>query len=456
MKTMTSEMKPPPSSSSLSSRGLPIDVIVEIAERSDPITLLRCAAACRQLRRAISGEGLRRELRLRNAAGFVPVLLRGFYYQPLHGAHGFLQEPVRFFAAGAGAGDHHGQLPAGDDAVESLAVGFETVEARGGFVVARTGSSSGKVCNPMTGYELPIPLPRKDLVTSYLLLTADDGVGLGASSDDDSELHRFRLLAVQLCQPTNKGRRLRLKMQALTPATGRWGPTTKIPVHGGGGDRHQHPGAELLARHPVVVNGVANFLGVSHSFDRQRPHPPSHYFILRVDVSDHGGDGRNGTTKAATIIPAPEGLKPPSCSRCTSSEAAAAVVTSKQLLLTPSRDRRSVALLVCRTTRVEIHTLDMLATPSAWARATEVVDTAAVRRRPCDLSESEVELHWSGEASGAVVLRLGGTVCQLDRATMAIRTIDEEFPEFRYRSRHMLLPYEMGLSSWVPSISTSA
>uniref|UniRef100_A0A0E0MM75 F-box domain-containing protein n=1 Tax=Oryza punctata TaxID=4537 RepID=A0A0E0MM75_ORYPU len=435
-----------------SSRGLPIDVIVEIAEQSDPITLLRCAAACKQLRRAISGEGLRRELHLRNAAGFVPVLLRGFYYQPRHGsaAHGFLHKPIRFVPAPAGT--RHGQLPSGGDTVQTLALGFEPVAARGGFIVARTDSSSGKVCCPMTGYVRLIPLPRKDLGTSYLLLTGDDGGGVGASSDDDSKLHPFRLLAVQLCQPTYQGS-LRVKVHALTAVTGKWGTTTKIPVHGSGGGRHQQPSAELLGRAPVVVNGVAYFLGVFHSFNHQHPHPPSYYFLLRVDVSHHGGDGRIGT-KAATIMPAPDGLKPPSCSRCTSSKVAAAVVTAKQLLLSPSRDRKSVALLVGRrSTRVEIYTLD-LAT-SAWARATEVVDTAGVRRRPCDLSESEVELLWSGEASGVMVLRLGGTVCQLDRATMAIRTLDEEFPEFRYRNRHTLLPYEMGLSSWVPSISIS-
>uniref|UniRef100_A0A0D3HUA3 F-box domain-containing protein n=1 Tax=Oryza barthii TaxID=65489 RepID=A0A0D3HUA3_9ORYZ len=667
-------MKPPSSSSSsLSSRGLPIDVIVEIAERSDPITLLRCAAACRQLRRAISGEGLRRELRLRNAAGFVPVLLRGFYYQPLHGAHGFLQEPV-------------------------------------GFVVARTGSSSGKVCNPMTGYVLPIPLPRKDLVTSYLLLTADDGVGLGASSDDDSELHRFRLLAVQLCQPANQGR-LRVKMQALTPVTGRWGPTTKIPMEeppssssspalpldivveiaersdpitllpcaaackhlrrviagegfrrdlrlrnadgfvpgllhgfffqprwpsphyhgynydplrfvaagrhdqlsaaediasGGGGDTYQIPSfvsdsnrvhknkrsrriepvaarggfvvlrtgefsgkvcnpmtgytrpidmprktakgegssyllitaddggdgvdvgvtsddSELhrfrllavrlfartrvevqeltpdtgtwgpvtmlpvvdadhylhphpvLVRPPVVIAGVAYFLGEMsgrddqtyqlllrmsldrESLGRQYHHsPPSYsYFILAVDVSIRR-DGETGTRAAATIMLLPTELRAPSYT-------GEATVTPGQLLLAPSSwpdgsgRRSSLALLVGRSTQVEIWTMKLICRGMALLRmaCTKVVDLTGVPRSPCSppVSESEVALLWSGDASGGVVLRLGGTVCLLDRRRRAVVVSalgdGEEFVEFAM----CCCPYEVGLSSWVPSIS---
>ncbi|CAN6200163.1 unnamed protein product [Urochloa humidicola] len=49
-------------------RGLPLEFVAAIAARSDPVTLVRCAATC---------SGLRRRLHLRHADRFVPSLLRG-------------------------------------------------------------------------------------------------------------------------------------------------------------------------------------------------------------------------------------------------------------------------------------------------------------------------------------------------------------------------------------------
>nr|CAB3459700.1 unnamed protein product [Digitaria exilis] len=58
---------------------IPLDLVLEIAARSDPATLLRCAAACRELRRHISDPiFFHGRLRLRRHADqFVPSLLRG-------------------------------------------------------------------------------------------------------------------------------------------------------------------------------------------------------------------------------------------------------------------------------------------------------------------------------------------------------------------------------------------
>uniref|UniRef100_A0A0E0FBZ7 F-box domain-containing protein n=1 Tax=Oryza meridionalis TaxID=40149 RepID=A0A0E0FBZ7_9ORYZ len=458
-------MEEPPSSSS--SPALPLDIVVEIAERSDPITLLRCAAACKHLRRVIAGEGFRRDLRLRNADGFVPGLLHGFFFQPRWPSphyHGYNYDPLRFVAAG-----RHDQLSAAEDIASGGGGGggdtyqipsfvsdsnrvhknkrsrrIEPVAARGGFVVLRTGKFSGKVCNPMTGYTRPIDMPRKTAKgegSSYLLITFDAGgdvVGVGVTSDD-SELHRFRLLAVRLFART------RVEVQELTPDTGTWGPVTTLPVVDA--DHYLHP-------HPVLDR---------ESLGRQYHHsPPSYsYFILAVDVSIRR-DGETGTTAAATIMLLPTELRAPSYTG-----EATVTPTPGQLLLSPSSRgggrRSSLALLVCRSTQVEIWTMKLIRRGMALLRmaCTKVVDLTGVPRSPCSppVSESEVALLWSGDASGGVVLRLGGTVCLLDRRRRAVvvRALGdgEEFVEFGSGRRHVLLPYELGLSSWVPSISAS-
>ncbi|KAF0928879.1 hypothetical protein E2562_010737 [Oryza meyeriana var. granulata] len=65
----------------------PFDVVLEIVERSDPSTVVRCAATCKLLRRPILGEDFRRRLALRAAAngGFDPTLLGVSYRFHEHG-----------------------------------------------------------------------------------------------------------------------------------------------------------------------------------------------------------------------------------------------------------------------------------------------------------------------------------------------------------------------------------
>uniref|UniRef100_A0A0E0BSH1 Uncharacterized protein n=1 Tax=Oryza glumipatula TaxID=40148 RepID=A0A0E0BSH1_9ORYZ len=310
----------------------------------------------------------------------------------------------------------------------------------------------------MTGYVRPIDMPRKTSKgsegSSYLVLTADDGgdgVDVGVSS------HSFRLLAVRLFART------RVEMQALTPDSGTWGPATTLAVV----DANCLRPRPVLVRPPVVVAGVAYFLGEMSGRDDQtyqlilrmsretfgrrqyQPSPPSYsYFILAVDVSIRH-DGETGTTAAAaTIMLLPTELRAPSYT-------GEATVTPGQLLLAPSSwrggDRRSssLALLVGRSTQVEIWTMKLTRRGMALRRmaCTKVVDLTGVPRSPCSLpvSESEVALQWSGDASGAVVLRLGGTVCLLDRRRRAVvvRALGEEFVEFGSGRRHVLLPYEV-------------
>ncbi|CAN6353222.1 unnamed protein product [Urochloa humidicola] len=62
----------------MATSSLLLDLILDIAARSNPATLVRCAAACKELRRHIADPAFRHRLRLRRSDNcFVPSLLRG-------------------------------------------------------------------------------------------------------------------------------------------------------------------------------------------------------------------------------------------------------------------------------------------------------------------------------------------------------------------------------------------
>uniref|UniRef100_A0A0D9WP44 Uncharacterized protein n=1 Tax=Leersia perrieri TaxID=77586 RepID=A0A0D9WP44_9ORYZ len=167
---------------------------------------------------------------------------------------------------------------------------------------------------------------------------------------------------------------------------------------------------------------------MSNSFHTRDPHPQSYYLLLRIDVST--------TTTTATIVRGPSQLRPPFCPNCcTGDAAAAAVVMPEQMLLGG-----------------DLYTPVDEMPNSVWECVARVDYTSGV---PCDVSRLEdVEMVWSGEKSGCVVLRLGGVLCLMDRRSMVISVLGEElFTEFRFGSDPVLLPYEIGVSSWVPSIS---
>ncbi|EAZ20420.1 hypothetical protein OsJ_36029 [Oryza sativa Japonica Group] len=463
-------MEEPPSS--LSSPALPLDMVVEIAERSDPITLLRCAAACRHLRRVICGAaGFSRNLRLRNADGFVPGLLRGFFLQPRRPSPDPDYQPLRFVAAGhaivgggGGADQIRSFVSSSDHVYGSIHWRIEPVAARGGFVVLRTGDSSGKVCNPMTGYVRCIDMPRPWSSGSYLLLTGDDA---GVTS----ELHPYRLLSVSL-HLTGTGRerrRIHVEMEALSPDAGSWGPTTAIPVEIAGGGEYGSPRA-LLIRTPAVVDGVA-LLPRRPPIACLRPPIPAPPVALRLLHPLRRSLRRNPRSGVQNFRRRSRGCRPNSgCYR--RARARQTFRRGSSCWCPPSScgggDRKSLALLVGRRTQVEIWAMNFGGGCGASARSaprllsvscTRVVDltTTGVHRSPCSpplpVPESDEVFVWSGEASGAVVLRLRGTLCLLDRRTMAVRALGEDFSEFRDGPNGVFLPYEIGVSSWVPSIS---
>jgi len=107
---------------------LPVDLLLDIAARSDVVSVVRCAATSKPLRRAILDSGFRRLLSLRAAstAGFDPALLRGVSYR-LEDSQA--ERPVRVVQG----------IPATEPCLirfdESLV--FEPVASRDGLVILR-------------------------------------------------------------------------------------------------------------------------------------------------------------------------------------------------------------------------------------------------------------------------------------------------------------------------------
>lgn len=129
---------------------LPLDLVVEIAARSDPGTLVRCAAASKDLHRRIAGDpSLRSRLRLRHVDRFVPSLMRGHLVDTWGEDLGLVDYSTgRLTAAGC--------FPPGEPSRQ-----HDPVAARDGLVLVRTTGNRKpsvlRVCSPVTGRCQTIP-----------------------------------------------------------------------------------------------------------------------------------------------------------------------------------------------------------------------------------------------------------------------------------------------------------
>ncbi|CAN6339779.1 unnamed protein product [Urochloa humidicola] len=218
------------------SAALPVDLVLEIVARSDPATLIRCAATSKALRLGAASPAFHCGLRLRHAAGegarFLPALLRGFFHQRRRRAEG---EDPRFVDP---------RLPRGAPSPEpfrsflseytDLFEFYAPAAARGGLVALRSSSpddeeeprarcSSMGVCEPMAGL-LEFFRPPGISAQSHVLLTDGcDGIGC-----------HFRLLAANLHSPPADDRAACccLQTQAYSSDAGAWGPITETWVLG--------------------------------------------------------------------------------------------------------------------------------------------------------------------------------------------------------------------------------
>ncbi|KAF8679413.1 hypothetical protein HU200_045757 [Digitaria exilis] len=156
---------------------LPIDVIAAIAARSDPATLVRCAATCGDMRGRVADPGFR--LRLRHADHrFVPSLLRGILLGDRESTYRN-DDQLDMYLLDATAGSLR-------RAAESFAPGedgeplelYMPLSAREGLVLVRDGDLH--VCNLATGrFET---LPPEPEFGGLCVLLVGDGVDAGGGA----------------------------------------------------------------------------------------------------------------------------------------------------------------------------------------------------------------------------------------------------------------------------------
>ncbi|KAF8670377.1 hypothetical protein HU200_050679 [Digitaria exilis] len=253
---------------------LPLDILLEIAARSDPATLIRCAATCRDMRPDDPAATFRFRLRLRHTGGrFVLPLLRGHLTGPTYRPTPWLlggEETSRY--------DDHQYLldttaamatkltrlvfppppPHGEPNKETFE--FEPLDSRGGLVLlALTTTTSSdntyrrhlRVCDPVTRHSHTFPLagtPLSSYGCSYVLFVGGESGGAGQPS--------FRVLEASLDV-------LCLRIQTYSSEHGAWGPRTSVPTPGlddVGYDYHLAADSK-----PLVVGDVVHWLYLTPS-----------------------------------------------------------------------------------------------------------------------------------------------------------------------------------------------
>ncbi|KAK3154474.1 hypothetical protein QOZ80_2BG0190940 [Eleusine coracana subsp. coracana] len=331
---------------------LPVDILQAIFSRANLITLLRCAAASKPLRRIITDPVFHDQLRRNADSRFVPSLLVGIFFPHSRDeARRFLRLPpsgnklikLLSMPAPVNNGDYYHSST------------YRPVASRAGLVVLRPRrvirGRGDDLCvgSPVTGRYVFLPTATLYGYWHVVILSGGDG--------HDYSFH-FELLVMDG----------EARTQTTSSRTGAWGPVTE----------HLSNSCRLLSRRPaLVLRGAAHWL----CEDRQT-HATIHV----------GGNGGQATTIEV----------PPRCLRRRRREVLG------ELLLLRSVDGR-LGLLVAEAFAMAVWTLSE--DSRSWARRV-VVDRARLLQpltlRYSPLACLNFELEWLGETSGTVVLQLQG------------------------------------------------
>ncbi|CAL4968591.1 unnamed protein product [Urochloa decumbens] len=394
---------------------LPLEILLDIFSRADLVTVVRCAAASKLLRRHITDPSFRRRLRNHAVEGFVPALLVGIFFHHIDEARCFvtLARPsankLTLSLAPANGGDGGPYT-------------FRPVASRAGLVVlsrnrVRVRDATGAleiedlcVGSPVTGhYAFLPPAAVYGRGYSHVLLAGgeEDDAGTGRSSSSS-----FRLLVLGDAWP-------RKPTQIFSSRTGVWGPVTEpfasldLPKRSG------------IARYSAVVlrGVVAHWLYYVDSLS-----PPRGYGVLTVDA---------GTGVAAAVE------IPPHCLRWRRHE------VTEELLLARSAEGR-LALLVAESLGIAMWTLSDDGGTASWARRL-VVDRAGIlgsaKLQYGPLGCVGTQLDWFGEASGTVLFQVNGAGTLL--LNLHTREVSQ-FSQGKVINRTLSLsccPYEMDPAS---------
>ncbi|XBI35178.1 hypothetical protein VPH35_120899 [Triticum aestivum] len=400
-----------PSNMSMSSSILPADLLLEIAARSDPVTLVRCAATCKALRRQIADPAFLSPLRLRGADRFVPALFRGMFIQNLRAA---AAEHPRFLVPGlfiqnlrAAAAEHPRFVVPGrskeppPEPFRSFLSKYTTLfdfyhpvlAARHGLVALRsdatpeTEPAGACVFDPMTGYIHCFGPPGIN-AQSFVLLTGDG--------------RRYRLLAAELSSG-------HLKTQAFSPAEHArlWQAIAETAVA-------PCPQDAALLHPPVVLQGDTHWLcrSVECHFVLKLSHAPLQASVTKID--GHCGEALRGR--------GPEEV----------------------LLVSDGGHARQPGLLVATGLEISLWTLSGSREGGGWSK--QVLVQPESIRRPAGQWSERLELRWFGETSGGPS---PSWYFMLELAARRVRGVCKIPPG----DVLVFFPYEMDVSYWRPNFT---
>ncbi|CAN6335844.1 unnamed protein product [Urochloa humidicola] len=398
---------------------LPLDLVVEIAGRTDPATLVRCATACKDLRRRI-GDTARFRHRLRHGNHFVRALLRGHLVQHKDQVE-CLPANASWWCSPPAAGNKpfptlHGRLLAARDGLLLLAPGASATtqhEQAHDAVELRVYSSATGLYQAIP----PGPEPYCWFHSDYILLTGDGGGAVGRS---------FRVLIAQVSAVMFSYSHDRCTVvDTLSSEHGVWARTViASPLR-------LSRGPMRLIGKPLVFRDAVHWLCLCF--------PDKNYRVLTLHLL--------GAAPRLTSSPELPASFPGH--RCRQPH---------QFLLATTTTTSAAAAAGGRSRSLAVLVAEELGNVQAWSMSSEragewrerpqlVLGSAAIDRSRRVL-ENGVQLRWFGERSGVVLIRV------LDHADcwwLDLRTKEVIRSSGTTPNVNCCFPYEMDLSDWVPA-----
>ncbi|KAK3136385.1 hypothetical protein QOZ80_5BG0433190 [Eleusine coracana subsp. coracana] len=406
---------------------LPLDLVLEIAARSDPATLVRCAATCKDLRRQVADPGFHGSLRLRHADRFVPSLLLGHLVSKsptdLHIVENATLRATKLLSAEGWGCQQPGQIINGKP--PPLSWSHKVLTARDGLLLISTRDKLHtelmlRVCNPASGRCQIVPRQRYE--GQYVLLVSDNNNNINGN-DGAIVGRRFRVLKVTSKSVMNSKDRRILQFQTFFSEHGRWaGRSVNVPipfVHGG-----------WFRQQPLVTNdGALHWLCRSDKL----------YYIVKLHVES--------AQVTSSELPV----------RFHREYGGFAAAKKQILLATTSAGSGTLCVFVAEKEKITVWAQSKRDS-SRWTKqpqmeveydATMCCETEGrmPRERPWT-----VKLEWFSDRSGAMLMEAPGHgFCMLD---VRSKKVFGWPPLLGYCwGADVNCPYDMDISSWVPTFT---
>ncbi|XP_037455578.1 uncharacterized protein LOC119325960 [Triticum dicoccoides] len=393
---------------------LPLDVLVDIAARSDPATLVRCAATCVDMRcRVKEYISLGGRLRLRHGDRFVLPLLRGHLIRGhQYDDRGRYPKEELFLVDTAAA----------DDTTMHRATAISSVPlaSRDGLVLLRVDGEL-RVCDQATGSSHTLPPEPAFPVRvssgaareiSYVLL-----VGGECDNDDVAIAVGWRFQVVMAYLDVSQHRRC-LQLQTFSSEHGTWGHYTEIRAHNLQGSRLEGGLGRAL-----IVGGAMHWLCETNTGA----------YVLKLHVKT----AHVSATKLPECFPR-DGLH--------HQLLATPVAGGSPIVLTSDGDKIFAWAQSKQTTKWQQRPQVVIETEALL----RFIDTAG-RSRPPSRGRG-LNVLWFGERSGTVLINSYWGFFWLDLQSMKIVRWfwDREIPSMGEN-----IGYEMNLADWVPTFGST-